>query len=79
MAQQNNNVTVWQLQKPTPSPPIRFDASLPRVAGVTNNPHSTADCPRFPPCQVYRRWMTRILQPQTFNKAAVGHTRRCCR
>ncbi len=38
---------------------------------VTHNPHSTEINPRFPPCQISRRWMTSILQPQTFNRAAV--------
>lgn len=34
---------------------------------VTHNPHSNENRPRFPPCQVCRRWMASILQPQTLD------------
>jgi len=31
---------------------------------LSHNPHSTEINPRFPPCQIYRRWMASIQQPQ---------------
>jgi len=37
----------------------------------SHNPHSTEICPRFPPCQIYRRWMASIQQPQTSDKADI--------
>ncbi len=67
------------------SQPPRLRPSI--AQALSHYPHSTDIRPRFPPCQICRRWMASIQQPQTLDFSAVHSFRdttqpdrwECCR